>query len=520
MNRARFRCAWMIASMVFLMSWGNASGAAEAGAGKSDDKADSKADEPKEQVVLTKHVATIGGKKIRYTATAGTLTLKAEDKGKVTPKASVFYVAYARTDDKASTATRPVTFAFNGGPGSSSVWLHLGLLGPRRVALDAEGNPGPPPYHLIDNDASLLDKTDLVFIDPVSTGYSRPAPGEDPKQFHGVQEDVQSVGEFIRAWTARNGRWGSPKFLAGESYGTTRAAGLAGHLQEDLGMYLNGVVLVSAVLDFQTIVQAPDNDLSYVLYLPTFATTAWNHKRLGADLERLTVDEVMRRAESFAMHDYALALMQGDALPDVDRDRIAAEMSALTGLSRDFILRNRLRVPLDRFMKELLRDQGRIVGRYDSRVLGIDRDSGGEGPDYDPSYASLQGAFTATLNEYLRAELNYKSDLPYEILTGHVQPWNWGRDSQNQFLDVSETLRRAISYNPALRIFVASGRYDLATPTLAAIYTVNHLALDKSLRGNVTMGFYDAGHMMYSHRPSREKLRADLGAFLDAATAR
>jgi carboxypeptidase C (cathepsin A) len=483
----------------------------------ADEKAASdatKAAPPREETVVTTHTVTIDGREIAYKAVAGTILIKSEDKGKTEPKASVFYIAYTRTgDDSATTASRPITFSFNGGPGSSSVWLHLGLLGPRRVELDDDGHPPAPPYALTDNAFSLLDLTDLVFIDPVSTGYSRVAPGEDPGQFHGVNEDIRSVGEFIRVYVTRRGRWSSPKYLIGESYGTTRAAGLAGHLQNELGMYLNGIMLVSTVLDFQTVSFAPNNQLPYLLFLPTYSATAWYHKRLPADLQSLPLGEVMDRAEQFAMNDYAPALLKGDALPDADRARIAGQLARYTGLSEDYIQRNDLRVPIWRFTKELLRDRRRTVGRFDSRYTGIDRDAAGEATDFDPSYAALLGPYTATMNDYLRGELNYTSDLPYEILTGNVRPWNYG-DYQNQYLDVADTLRAAIHFNPHLRVFLAAGLYDLATPSLAASYTVDHLRLDPELRGNVSLATYEAGHMMYVHRPSLEKMRNDLAAFI------
>lgn len=470
---------------------------------------------PEEKLVQTQHTVTIDGQTIHYTATTGTILLKEEvdEKGEEV-KASVFYVAYTR-DDVDDPAGRPITFSFNGGPGSSSVWLHLGLLGPRRVLMDDIGNPTPPPYRLVDNAYSLLDLTDLVFIDPVSTGYSRAVPGEKPKQFHGFKKDIESVAEFIRVYTGRVKRWASPKFLIGESYGTTRAAGLSGHLQERHGMYLNGIMLISSILNFQTARFTSGNDLPYILFLPTYTATAWYHQRLPADLQA-DLHQTLAEVEAFALGEYTLALMQGDALPEEARSTIAHKLARYTGLSVDYVLRTDLRIQIHRFVKELRRDERRTVGRLDSRFSGIDRDAAGEQNEFDPSYATIQGPYTATFNDYVRRELAFESDLPYEILTGRVWPWSYG-EHENQFVDVGETLRKAISQNPYLKVIVANGYFDLATPYLATRYTFNHLGLDPSLRGNVSMTYYEAGHMMYVHMPSLIQLKADLAAFIRAA---
>ncbi|MHB8521337.1 MAG: S10 family peptidase [Limisphaerales bacterium] len=468
--------------------------------------------DPKDEVSETHHTVTINGKEWKYTATAGTILQKEED-GK--PKASFFFAAYT-LDGVPELNRRPVTFSFNGGPGSSSVWLHLGVLGPRRVHLNDDGTSSSPPYRLDNNDDSLLDETDLVFIDPVSTGYSRPAPGEDPKQFHGVQEDVRSVGEFIRIYTTRYKRWSSPKFLIGESYGTTRAAGLSGYLQDRYGMYLNGIMLVSSVLDFETLSFSPGNDLPYVLFLPTYTAAAWYHQKLSPDLEK-DLRQTLQQAEDFALGEYNLALAKGASLSDPERQQVINKIAQFTGLSTNYIDRTKLRIKISRFTKELLRDQQRTVGRYDSRYTGIDRDAAGESAEYDPSYAAVVGAFTATMNDYVRNQLKYESDLPYEILTGKVMPWNYN-DYQNRYLDVAETLRQAMTQNPHLKVFVANGYYDLATPFLATRYTFDHLGLDPILQKNVSMGYYEAGHMMYLNKPSRVQLKKDLATFIGSAT--
>ncbi len=471
--------------------------------------------EPKELTSVTRHTITVDGKQLAYTVTAGTIILKEEDveKGEK-PKATIFYIAYT-LDGVDDPGQRPVTFSFNGGPGSSSVWLHLGLLGPKRVLLDDEGRPFPPPYRLVENEYTLLEHTDLVFIDPVSTGYSRAVPGEKADEFHNIKKDIESVGEFIRLYTTRNQRWASPKFLIGESYGTTRAAGLSAFLHQQYGMFLNGIMLVSVVLDFQTIHFNAGNDIPYILFLPTYTATAWYHQRLDAELQA-DLHKTLSEVEAFAMNEYTLALMQGAALPEEQRARVAARLARYTGLSEAYINRTGLRINIHRFCKELLREQGKTVGRIDSRFTGKDRDQAGEFYEFDPSMSAVQGAYTAALNHYMRAELKFESDLAYAILAPLYT--KWGYDAyQNRYVNVAEDLRRAMAYNPYLKIFVANGYFDLATPYLATRYTMNHLGLDGSYMDNVTMADYPAGHMMYIHIPSLRQLHQDLVAFLQAA---
>jgi carboxypeptidase C (cathepsin A) len=489
---------------------------------QQDEKKPAPAPEVEEKVVSTEHVVTVEGEEIRYTATAGTMVLKeeAEKEGKAEgekPRATLFYVAYARQDGS-DPASRPLTFSFNGGPGSSSVWLHMGVLGPRRVQMaDDIGNLPRPPFHLVDNEYSLLDKTDLVFIDPVTTGFSRPLPGEEAKQYHGFEKDIHSVGDFIRLYTTRAGRWLSPKFLAGESYGTTRAAGLSGYLQERHGLYLNGIMLISSVLDFQTLLFQPGNDLPYMLFLPTYAATAHYHRQLPDALQGLPLADLLDEVRAFALGDYAAALLQGQALPAEEEAQIARRVASYTGVSEDFVLRHNLRVPIFRFTKELLRAQGLTVGRLDSRFTGADRDRGGEHFEFDPSYAVIQGPYTATFNDYVRRELNFEIDMAYEILTDRVHPWSY-ETFQNAYVYVAETLRKAMNINPYLQVFVANGYYDLATPFLATEYTFNHLMLPPERREAVSMAYYEAGHMMYQQQPSLGQLKADLAGFIDGAS--
>src|SRR5438132_12639505 len=350
---------------------------------------------PRDQISTTQHSVTIDGQTINYTARAGTIVMKDEEG---TPRASFFFVSYTR--DGVDPARRPVTFTFNGGPGSSSVWLHMGAFGPKRVVYrDDEGHAAMPPYRLVDNDNSLLDVTDPVFIDPVTTGFSRAIPFKDANKFHGVESDVESVGEFIRLWMTRYGRWSSPKFLAGESYGTTRAAGLSGWLQSQ-GVYPNGIVLISSILNFETASFESGNDLAYELFLPTYTAIAWYHKRLPADLQNGTVDAAARESEAYALGPYNHALMQGDSISDAERRETAQKLARLTGLPADFIARANQRIRIDRFDKELLRDRRRTVGRLDGRFIGIDRDAAGESPEFDPSYAAIFGEYTAVFNDY------------------------------------------------------------------------------------------------------------------------
>lgn len=468
-----------------------------------------KAEFPKEIISETRHSVNIGGQTVSYKATAANLLLK-DETGK--PKANIFYIAYVKEGTR-DFSTRPLTFSFNGGPGSSSVWLHLGVLGPRRVQMTEIGDALPPPYKLVDNEYSLLDRTDLVFIDPVTTGYSRAVPGEDPKQFHGFQEDIETVAEFIRLYTTRNLRWASPKFLIGESYGTTRAAGLSGYLQERHGMYLNGIMLVSSILNFETARFNPGNDLPYLLFLPTYTATAWYHKQLPPDLQQGSLKNALDQVEDFVRKEYWNALLKGDSLSAEEKQNYVQKLSRFTGLSAEYIEQTKLRIGIGRFVKELLRPERMTVGRLDSRFKGRDADAAGEFYEYDPSYAVIQGPYTATLNHYLRSELKYESDLPYEILTDRVHPWSF-KGYENEYLNVAETLRGAMNRNPHMKIFVANGYYDLATPYFATLYTFEHIGLEPELRKNVSMGFYEAGHMMYIHLPSLAQMKKDLADFL------
>jgi len=468
----------------------------------------------KDTTSKTKQTLTLGGKLFEYETTAGTLTLKDEE-GK--PQASIYYTAYTKVDARpgADATKRPITFCFNGGPGSSSVWLHMGAFGPRRIAMTDDGQPLPPPVKLIDNEGTLLDLTDLVFIDPVSTGFSRAADEKNAKNFHGLQEDVQVVGDFIRTYTTKNDRWDSPKYLAGESYGTTRASALAGHLESRVGMRLNGIILVSAVLNFGTIRFDEGNDQPFAFFLPTYAATAWHHKKLNGESSKSLTKHV-EEAESFATGEYQQALFKGATLSESDRKAVAEKVAKFTGLSPEYVLRSDLRIEGQRFMKELMRADGKTVGRYDSRYTGKDAVDVSERPDYDPSYTAVQGSYTEGFNTYVRKQLKYETELPYEILTGRVSPWNYGQAGNGRYVNVAPTLRGAMTANPDLRVMVANGYYDLATPFAATKYTFNHLGGDRKLLDRVTMTYYEAGHMMYLHKPSLLKLKDDIAKFYEA----
>ncbi|MEJ1111009.1 MULTISPECIES: S10 family peptidase [unclassified Kribbella] len=474
---------------------------------------------PTDDLVSTQHVLSIGRKKLKYTATTGRVVLRQEvlTEGKFDghqPKAEVFLTAY--TLDDADAADRPVTFAFNGGPGSSSIWLHLGLLGPRRVVSGDAGQLAPPPYGLVDNTESLLQHSDIVFIDPVSTGYSRAVEGEKPGDYHGFTRDLESVGEVIRLWTSRNGRWMSPKFLAGESYGTTRAAGLASHLQERYGMYLNGVMLISAALEFGTLDFTPGNDLPYTLFLPSYAAIAHYH---GLVPDR-SLEDLLADAERFAAGRYPNALAQGNRIPADYRAEVVTRLASLTGLSEDYLDRVNLRIEHMRFFAELLRSRRQVVGRLDGRFTGWDADYAGETPGKDPSFSAIIGPYTAALNHYVRVELEYKNDLPYEILNMDAAK-NWSfKEFEGQQITVADKLADAMRVNPHLKVHVASGHYDGATPYFATEHTLGRLQIPAELVANIETKYYPAGHMMYLHEPSRLQQSEDLATFIHTASNR
>jgi carboxypeptidase C (cathepsin A) len=476
-------------------------------------KAAEKAKEPEEEKpVVTHHSMRVGGRELKYTATTGMMPIR-DAKGDT--EAHIFFMAYT-LDGVSESSHRPLMFSFNGGPGSASVWLHLGAVGPKRVTMLADGEMPAPPFRLVDNEYTWLDQTDLVFIDPVGTGYSRPVKPDLGKKFWSLRGDIESVGEFIRMYLTRYERWTSPLFLVGESYGTTRAAGLSGYLI-DRGVAFNGIVLVSSILNFQTADFAKGNDLPYILYLPTYAATAWYHKKLAPDLER-DLHKTLKEVENWAETSYAEALAKGDRLSPGDREQVTDRLARYTGLDKRYIDDSNLRVPIFRFTKELLRDQKRTVGRLDSRFKGIDESAATATPEFDPSMAAIRPPYTSTFNNYVRGELGYKSDLEYYILgEGITGPWEWGPSGRTGFPDTSDQLRSAFAKNPYMKLYVASGHFDLATPYFATEYTLNHMGLDPSLRGNIRTGEYEAGHMVYIEAKSLEKLKREVGGFLESA---
>ena len=456
--------------------------------------------------VLITNTVTIAGESVTYSAETGMLPLLKPD-GSL--RASVFYVAYTRLG-RTNAAARPLTFCFNGGPGSSSVWLHLGALGPRRVKMNPDGTLPPPPFGLVDNEYSILNASDLVFIDPVATGFSRASKDEKADQFFGDESDLNAVGEFIRLWTTRHERWLSPKYLCGESYGVFPAAGLAEHLNSASGMYLNGLILVSGVLDFGTIWGQTGNDLPYTLVLPAYTAAAEFHHKLPPDLQT-NLTAALAEARTFARGDYLSALRQGGALPAADRQKIVAELVRLTGLKPQVIEDNNLRIDEGVFRKQLLRDQGLILGVYDARITGRDGDPASTYPGFDPSSAATRGPFASAINSYVRSELKFEDDLPYEMLAG-VQPWNYG--VRNNYANASDKLASAMSQNPWLRVLVLGGRCDLVCPIDTMHHALDHMTLDASYRTNITYAEYESGHMMYVNLPDLQKMQQDLERFL------
>jgi carboxypeptidase C (cathepsin A) len=451
-------------------------------------------------------LVTINGKKITYKATTGKLVLTKDDG---TPRASIFHVSYIRTGE--DSANRPVTFAFNGGPGSSAVWLHLGALGPRIIKMTGDGTQAVmPPVQFGNNEFSILDVSDLVFIDPVSTGYSRAEKDAKPGDFHGVDEDVESVGDFIRSWITKNKRWGSPKYLLGESYGGVRAAGLSNFLQSRYAMPLNGVIMLSTLMDFQTLSPANGNDLAYQVFLPTFTSVAHYHGVLQGDR-----DALVKEARSFAFGPYATALLQGNQIPADEKKSIAAKLASFTGLPATLIEELNLRIDPTRFRGELLKAKHKVVGRFDARVAWDDIDSSEIQPDYDPSYSLAYGAFGTAMLSYLTTELNWQENQPYEILTGKVHPWRW--NSSNGYVNLSSKLATAMRDNPKLRVLVQCGYTDLATPADGMLYSTRQmLNLPAPLQKNITFTWYEGGHMFYLNPPDLKKMHTDLVDFITA----
>lgn len=471
-------------------------------------KKPAKVDPPK--IYETKHSGTFGGEKVNYTAIAGETHLKNDD-GDAT--ASIFSITYLRTDKKVA-PDRPVFFIFNGGPGSASLWLHLGVYGPKRVAVpsDAEDD-GSAPYRLIENPLSILDVADMVFIDPVGTGYSRAIGKGEGKDFWGIKKDAQSIAEFIRLWLVKHNRWNSPKYLSGESYGTTRAAALLNELQGGwTDIAINGVVFVSSILDFQTARYQPGNDTPYISYLPTMAATAWYHGKI--DKTGRTLEGFLDEVRAFTLGEYATALVHGNRLSKADFDATATKVAAYTGLSEQYVKNANLRVNNMRFMKELLRNEGYTVGRLDSRYKGVDYEGTGDTFDGDPSGYGIDAAYTAGINHYLLNDLKVNIERRYEVLSG--KPWpHWSeprtRGYSEGYQNVAPFVGEAMRENKDFRALVTSGYYDLATPFFASENTFNANGIDTS---RVIFTYYESGHMMYVHEPSLDAFVKDVRDFI------
>jgi carboxypeptidase C (cathepsin A) len=454
-----------------------------------------------EKKSVTQGSVTIAGQQIKYTATAANYIIKADDGA---PKASFFFVGYTK-DDVSDKSKRAVSFIYNGGPGSASSYTHMGL-GPKRIALTDDGFGMPAPYSIVENGDTFLDATDMVFVDAISTGYSRPAPGENPAQFYGLEQDATYFADFIYQYLTRNERWASPKFLIGESYGTTRSAQLSFILQRRHQIYLNGIALLSAVgfgdwgADDRTI-----------FFLPTMIASAWYHKALAPDLQKLSITELAQKARQFAHGEYAAALEKGDDLSPAEHQKVVKELARFTGLSPKYIEQTNLRVTPFRWFKELLRDKRLTLGRIDARFTGMDADAAGERYEYDSSLASYDGSYVAMFQDYVRRELKWNTDMFY-TLSGRVQPWDRGQPGQP-----AEALRSAMTQQGHLKVLVICGYYDVATPFNGIEHTFSHMNLEPSIRKNVSFTYYEAGHMMYIEKNSREKLRQDVVNFINGA---
>jgi carboxypeptidase C (cathepsin A) len=484
--------------------------------GKSGDAA-KPAEAPKEESSVTEHTVRIGDQTISYKATASTTLLK-DDKGE--PTALMYSTAYTRSDVK-DVSQRPIAFIYNGGPGSASVWLHMGAFGPRRVVTDNAAPTPPAPYKLVDNSESLLDKADLVFIDPVGTGFSHAVGKAEDKNFWGVDQDVKSLAQFIVTYVSRNSRWNSPKFLIGESYGTFRSVALGSYLQTTDGMYINGIVLISSVIDTSSLAFATGDDRSYIFYVPTYAATAWYYKLIKDPPADINV--FVDRAREFAGGEYAAALMKGSSLTAAETADIAKKLSAFTGLSEDYLIKADLRVALPQFDAEIERSRGLVVGRYDSRFSGNTYDLLTENSEFDPSFTAVVGAFTAAFNGYERDELKFGQDKTYKVLPSEPsQNWDWKHTAPAAGFfpsapNVGPDMIRELLDNPHLRVQIENGYFDSATPFYATEYTTDHLLLPADARSRISLKYYTSGHMIYLHDEDRVKLKSNIGAFIDGA---
>lgn len=463
----------------------------------------------------TEHQITVQGTRVQYNAVVGSIILKDGDEK---PTGEMYYTAYFRTNGEPA-AQRPVIFSYNGGPGSASFWLHMGIMGPRRVVTPDVGPQGPPPYPLVDNDYTLLDKADIVMIDPIGTGFSHTLNDTEGSTFWGLDEDAASITQFIRRWLSEHNRWNSPRYLLGESYGTTRSAVLSRHLQR-ANIDLNGIVLVSAVLDFQTLSFPEGMDVPYIVNLPSYAAVAWYHNALPGE-RPAELQPFLDEVEHWAMNDYATALLAGSALPADRRAQVVRQMHTYTGLSERFIDDADLRVTAGEFEKELLKDRGEVVGRLDARFTGPTGDLLDRNPPFDPQSSAISSAYTSVFNTYLRTELGYDGDREYTP-SGAVRGWNWERRGfgfgggfGGSIPNVAPDLRTAIQQNPSLEVLLVTGTYDLATPYFAAVWTMDHMGLPPELRDNIQRADFRAGHMMYVESSLLQQWRDTIAGFID-----
>lgn len=464
--------------------------------------------------IVTHHeVKMADGKTLRYTATAGRLPIKELDG---TIAAEMFFVAY--TLDGQDPSKRPVTFAFNGGPGSASMWLHMGALGPRRVVLAPEGFLPPPPYRLQDNGYNPIDKTDMVLVDAIGTGYSRPANPDKGKKYWGLKGDIEAFGEFIRMYISRNERWSSPLYLFGESYGTTRSAGVAGYLA-DRGISFNGIVLLSTVLSFETLDFAMTNDVPYPLIVPSYTMIAAYHKKLAPELMQ-DLAKTRAEVEHWAANDYTVALGKGDALSPQERQTITNQLARYTGLKPELIDQANLRIDVRQFTHNLLADQKLRVGRLDGRYSGPDPRGFLDTPFYDPTSSNTAPPYTAAVNDYIRRELGYKTDMPYNTSARDMPGFNWEYPNGEGSPETATQLRSAMVKNKWLKVLVMEGYYDLATPYFAATYSMDHMNLPDEYYKNISYATYESGHMVYLREQGLVKMKKDFADFIDATTAK
>ncbi|MFT3682506.1 MAG: hypothetical protein QM791_19780 [Ferruginibacter sp.] len=470
----------------------------------------------KPEKFVTKHSIKIDNKIISYTATVGTLILK-NDKDE--PIASFGYTAYTK-DGETDFSKRPLTFSYNGGPGSSSMWLHMGVMGPRRVVVNDPSPNGPAPYKLEDNNYSILDVSDIIMMDPVGTGLSRATGKGKNTDFWGVDQDIRSVSQFIKNYVHENERWNSPKFLLGESYGTFRSAGVADYLQENFGISVNGIVLVSNVLDIRQLAFNPGDDLPFIVNFPTYAATAWYHNKVPN--KPASLDAFLKEVRAFTYSDYAQALIKGDLLSADEREKVLAKLVAYTGISKDYWEKANLRVNQPQFAQELLRNSGMTVGRLDARYKGITQDLLGEYAFYDPQSSDISPAFISAFMHYYTTELKVSKDKNYNT-SAYALPdfkWDWKHQRSNGIFGDASTpntcpdLINAMSSNPKMKVLVLNGIYDMATPFAGTEYTFDHLGLNKAIKGNITQKYYEAGHMMYTHNESAALFKKDVAAFI------